>query len=63
MADYARTEDDQLSISPDLLVAAQQARKPVSDQLKVEGFRDSWFARLAELLIGRDKHAAAQRRN
>jgi hypothetical protein len=45
-----------------MLVAAQHARKPVSEQLKVEGFRHSWFARLAELLIGRDKHAVLQRR-
>ena len=62
MADNVRAQDYQLDISPELLVAAQHARKPVSEQLKVEGFRHSWFARLSELLIGRDKHAAHQRR-
>ncbi len=62
MADHARAQDYQLDITPDLLVAAQHVKKPVSEQLKVEGFRHSWFARLSELLIGRDKHAAPQRR-
>ncbi len=62
MAEHARAQDYQLDITPDMLVAAQHARKPVSEQLKVEGFRHSWFARLAELVIGRDKHAVPQRR-
>ena len=57
MAEQARTQDYQLSLPPDLLLAAQHARKPVSEQLRVEGFHRSWFARLSELLIGRDKHA------
>jgi len=61
MAEHARAQDYQLEITPELLVAAQHARKPVNEQLKVEGFRHSWFARLSELLIGRDKHAVPRR--
>jgi len=63
MADHAHAEDYQIDVTPELLVIAQRARRPAGDQLQVEGFRRSWFEWLSELVIGRDRNAAPQRRN
>ena len=63
MADHAHAEDYQIDVTPELLVIAQRARRPVGDQLQVEGFRRSWLAWLSELVIGKDRNAVPQRRN
>lgn len=61
MGDNARSDASQISFPPELLQASQHAAKRAADQLRVEGFRHSWFSRLSELLIGKDKGMATQR--
>jgi hypothetical protein len=39
----------------DLLTEAKRQKpRPVSERLKVEGWRSSWLTRLSEMLIGKD---------
>ena len=41
-------------IPKDLLMEAKRAAKPKSEGLHVEGWRNTWLSRLAELLVGKD---------
>jgi hypothetical protein len=52
MADNSMTGTFQ--IPKDLLFEANRTSKPKSDQLHVEGWRNSWLSRLDEMLVGKD---------
>jgi hypothetical protein len=52
MADNTMTGSFQ--IPKDLLSEAKRASKPKSEQLNVEGWRNSWLSRIAEKLVGKD---------
>jgi hypothetical protein len=52
MADNSMTGTFQ--IPKDLLSEAKRTSKPKSDRLHVEGWRNSWLSRLAEMLVGKD---------
>ena len=52
MADHSMTGTFQ--IPQDLLSEAKRASKPKSDRLHVEGWRNSWLSRIAEMLVGKD---------
>ena len=52
MADHSMTGTFQ--IPQDLLSEAKRAAKPKSERLHVEGWRNSWFSRIAEMLVGKD---------
>jgi hypothetical protein len=54
MADHTSTGTFQIPFPQDLLLESRQAAKPTTDQLRVEGWRKSWFSRLAEMLTGED---------
>jgi hypothetical protein len=44
----------QLNLPKDLLSEATRAAKTKSEQLHVEGWRNSWLSRISELLVGKD---------
>jgi hypothetical protein len=52
MADNSMTGT--FRIPKDLLSEAARISKPKSDRLHVEGWRNSWLSRLAEMLVGKD---------
>ena len=52
MADNSMTGTFQ--IPKDLLSEAMRTSKPKSDRLLVEGWRNSWLSRLAEMIVGKD---------
>ncbi|HEY0801087.1 MAG TPA: hypothetical protein VGD54_09595 [Steroidobacteraceae bacterium] len=52
MADNSMTGTFQ--IPKDLLSEAMRTSKPKSDRLQVEGWRNSWLSRLAEMIVGKD---------
>jgi hypothetical protein len=52
MADNSMTGTFQ--IPKDLLSEANRTSKLKSDQLHVEGWRNSWLSRIAEMLVGKD---------
>jgi hypothetical protein len=54
MADNSLTGTFQLNLPKDLLSEAERAPKPRTEQLRVEGWRNSWLSRIAELLVGKD---------
>jgi hypothetical protein len=54
MIDHTSTGTFQISFPQDLLQESKRVPKPTSDQLRVEGWRNSLFSRLAEMLIGKD---------
>lgn len=54
MADNSMTGSFQLILPKDLLSEANRQLKPNKDQLKVEGWRNSWLSRFSELLVGKD---------
>jgi hypothetical protein len=41
-------------IPQDLLSEAKRTSKPKSEQLRVEGWRNSWLTRIAEMFVGKD---------
>jgi hypothetical protein len=51
MADHSMTGTFQ--IPKDLLSEAKRTQ-PKNDRLHVEGWRNSWLSRLAEMLVGKD---------
>lgn len=55
MSDHTSTGTFQIHFPQDLLQESKRVPKPTNDQLKVEGWRNSWLSRLAEMLIGKDK--------
>ncbi|MEP6884296.1 MAG: hypothetical protein ABJC66_06060 [Gammaproteobacteria bacterium] len=54
MADNSMTGAYQLNLPKDLLSEATRASKPKGELLYVEGWRNSWLSRVAELLVGKD---------
>jgi hypothetical protein len=52
MADHSMTGTFQ--IPKDLLSEAKRASTPKSERLHVEGWRNSWLSRIAEMLVGKD---------
>ena len=54
MVDHTSTGTFQINFPQDLLLESKQVPKPTTDQLRVEGWRNSWLSRLAEMLIGKD---------
>jgi len=55
MADDSNPGTYQTELSKDLLSAAAQYAAPKqSNDLHVEGWRNSWLARISELLVGKD---------
>ena len=53
MSDNSMTGTFQVSLPKDLLLEAKRASKPKSEQFKVEGWRNSWLSRIAELVVGK----------
>ena len=54
MADDSMTGTFQLNLPKDLLSEAERASASKSEQLRVEGWRNSWLSRISELLVGKD---------
>jgi hypothetical protein len=54
MADNSMTGTFQINLPKDLLSEARRAAVPKKEQLHVEGWRNSWLSRLAELIVGKD---------
>ncbi len=54
MADNSMTGAFQLNLPKDLLSEAKRAPKAKKDELRVEGWRNSWLSRVAEKLVGKD---------
>jgi hypothetical protein len=54
MADNSMTGAFQLNLPKDLLSEAKRVPKAKSDELHVEGWRNSWLSRVAEKLVGKD---------
>jgi hypothetical protein len=54
MVDHTSTSTFQINFPQELLLESKRVPKPTTDQLWVEGWRNSWFSRLAEMLIGKD---------
>jgi hypothetical protein len=54
MADNSMTGTFQINLPKDLLSEAKRAARPKNDQLRVEGWRNSWLSRISELLVGKD---------
>ena len=54
MVDKSMTGTFQLNLPKDLLSEARRQPKLKNEQLKVEGWRNSWLSKVAELLVGKD---------
>jgi hypothetical protein len=54
MADNSKTGAFQLDLPQDLLSEANRAPTGKPEQLKVEGWRNTWLSRISELLVGKD---------
>ena len=54
MVDKSMTGTFQLNLPKDLLMEAKRQPKPKNDQLRVDGWRNSWLSKLSELLVGKD---------
>jgi hypothetical protein len=54
MADNSLTGTFQINLPKDLLSEAKRVPKVKTEQLRVEGWRNSWLARISELLVGKD---------
>jgi hypothetical protein len=54
MADNSMTGTFQINLPKDLLSESKRATKAKSEQLRVEGWRNSWLSRIAEVLVGKD---------
>ncbi len=52
MTDHTMTGTFQ--VPQDLLSEARRTAKQKGDQLHVEGWRNSWLSRIAEMLVGKD---------
>ncbi|HMI75954.1 MAG: hypothetical protein QOD95_292 [Gammaproteobacteria bacterium] len=52
MVDHSMTGTFQ--IPQDLLSEAKRASKAKNEGLHVEGWRNSWLSRIAEMLVGKD---------
>jgi hypothetical protein len=54
MGDNSMTGTFQMNLPRELLVEAKRTPKPKNEQLHVEGWRNSWLTRIAEMLVGKD---------
>jgi hypothetical protein len=54
MTDNSMTGTFQISLPKDLLSEAKRAPKLKNEQLRVEGWRNSWLSRISEILVGKD---------
>lgn len=54
MADKSMTDGFELNVPEDLLSAATRQPKLKNEQLKVDGWKNSWLSRLSEMLVGKD---------
>ncbi len=54
MADNSMTGAFQISLPQELLAEAKRQPKPKNEQLRVEGWRNSWLSRVSEMLVGKD---------
>jgi hypothetical protein len=54
MVDKSMTGTFQIKLPKELVTASQRTPKPQGEQLRVEGWRNSWLSRLTELLVGRE---------
>jgi hypothetical protein len=54
MADNSMTGTFQITLPKELLTASKHTVAPKGEQLRVEGWRNSWMTRISELLVGKD---------
>jgi hypothetical protein len=54
MIDNSTTGTFQVNLPKDLLSEAKRSAKVKTEQLRVEGWRNSWLSRISELLVGKD---------
>lgn len=54
MGDNSKTDTFEFNLPKDLLSEAKRAPKIKTEQLRVEGWRNSWLSRISELLVGAD---------
>ena len=54
MPDNSMTGTFQINLPKDLLLESDRASKAKSEQLHVEGWRNSWLSRISEMLVGKD---------
>jgi len=54
MIDDSTTGTFQVNLPKDLLSEAKRSPKVKTEQLRVEGWRNSWMSRISELLVGKD---------
>src|ERR1700733_15149032 len=54
MTDNSMTGTFQINLPKDLLSESKRATKVKSEQLHVEGWRNSWLSRIAEMVVGKD---------
>ncbi len=54
MADNSMTGTFQITLPKELLIAAKRTDAPKHEQLRVEGWRNSWLTRISELMVGKD---------
>jgi hypothetical protein len=54
VADKPMTSTFQFDLPKDLIAEAKRQPKPNNEQLKIDGWRNSWLSRLSEILIGKD---------
>lgn len=54
MVDNSMTGTFQMNLPKDLLLEAKRAPAVKNEQLRVEGWRNSWLSRISELLVGKD---------
>jgi hypothetical protein len=54
MADNSMTGTFQINLPKDLLTEAKRIPKVKKDELRVEGWRNSWLSRISELVVGKE---------
>jgi hypothetical protein len=54
MVDKSMTGTFQIKLPKELVTASQRAPRPKGEQLRVEGWRNSWLSRLSEIIVGRE---------
>lgn len=54
MADQSMTGTFQFQLPKDLVSESKRQPKPKGEHFSVEGWRNSWLSRIAELLVGKD---------
>ena len=54
MTDNSMTGTFQINLPKDLLTEAKRIPKTRKDELRVEGWRNSWLSRIAELVVGKE---------